>query len=208
MKEPMKEEEKEPPLPPQPIYYPPPYYQYPYQKPEHRILGMKKDTFYAVVFVFIVIICITVLPMIFSIFMFGMFDSWGAETVTKTYDLVINEDNHFRHTLPIWDIEGPVNISVECSNGEKVDVFLMDEDSYSATYNSTTAGGVVSAMRSWKNVSSLNESIEIDGNMMYDDITYIVIDNTDLTLLSDDAIPEGTVDVKLIITYNVYNYMD
>jgi|GEM_PF-3729995 len=192
----MEDERKEKMETEQPGYsgpYPPPGYAYypPYPYPPQQQLGPLRRKRFSIIelLVIILVLFVFVAPLIFS---FSLFMS-GPTTIP--YEKVmesayyIKNGTYIGEKVEVWS-NVDIRVSVNVSMDKKVDVFIMTESQYELFGNSSDAFGYVYAD---KNISSCEFTTNIG------ETCYIVIDNSDIAMLNDDALPHGMVDVQLKI---------
>ena len=193
----MEDEKKEKPEAEQPQYhgpYPPmygyPYYP-PYPYPPQEQLGPLKRKRFSILelLLIILVLFVFVAPMLFSLLLFssGPPSSPFQKVMDGAY--YIENGTYIGERVELWSVS-EIRVSVNVSSEKKVDVFVMSESQYALFENSSDAFGYIYAD---KNISSCEFTVEMG------EPCYIVIDNSDIGMLNDDALPHGMVDVQLNI---------
>ena len=178
-------------LPPGYPYYPP----YPYP-PQEQLSPLKRKRFSILELLLIILVLfVFVAPIIFSFFLFmpGPTTTPFQKVMDSAY--YIKNGTYIGERVEAWS-DSEIRVSVNVSMDKKVDIFVMTESQYELFGNSSDAFGYVYAD---KNISSCEFTVEIG------ETCYIVIDNSDIGMLNDDALPHGTVDVQLEIDQR-YSY--
>ncbi len=126
-------------------------------------------------------------------------DPW-EENMDFEQEVFIQEEGHFRYFLADpWEERVEVNFTITLTGGGPFDVYIMDQEQYDNSYGNTSTGSFSSTF-SWHNVTVVHDVIELENiRTQY----FLVVDNTDMSFLPENARPEGPVsmDVEIHVTY-------
>jgi hypothetical protein len=161
------------------------------------------------------IMVIIVIILIFSFFIYLETPKQRELTLTDRYELHVIEGSWAAEDLDINmfvdEVEAyEIIINIESLDDSRFDVYIMEDEQYYAAYgwvgwpdelNKTLTS--FSSEYSWENVTQVEEIIQIPGG--YFDTHYIVVDNMDINILPDDAVPVGNLTVNFeVISKCVY----
>jgi hypothetical protein len=119
--------------------------------------------------------------------------------VTFTDEVIISKGGHFKHRLTDeWDGEVRVELNIESTDGDKFDVYVMDQDQYDAAYDSYREPKVFSTWYRSENTTEAHKKLDLPSR---DEAFFLIIDNREFNLTAQDADPIGIVqaDVKIVI---------
>ncbi len=167
----------------------PPMYSYPYP-PQEQLGPMRRKRFSILELLLIILVLLVfVAPMLFSLLLFTAGPSSSPFEMVMDSAYYMKNGTYIGEKVDIWS-NSEIRVSINVSLDKKVDVFVMTESQYELFGNSSDAFGYVYAN---KNISSCEFTTDIG------ETCYIVIDNSDISMLNDDALPHGMVDVQLKI---------
>jgi len=104
-------------------------------------------------------------------------------------DYVLGNGTHAGERVGTW-YGNEIRVHVNVTSGNSIDVFVMTESQYRGFLNNSEAIGYMYAV---KNVGSA------DFTELSNVPCYVVLDNSDIPVLSDDSVPVGDVTVHLNI---------
>ncbi len=153
----------------------------------------------------VLIVLLVVIVLGAGLFMaFFFISSWSGEPWEETMDfeqeVFIQEEGHFRHFLAgSWEERVEVNFTITLTSGGPYDVYIMDQEQYDNSYGNMSTGSFSSTF-SWQNVTVVHDIIELENTRTQ---YFLVVDNTDMSFLPENARPEGPVsmDVEIHVTY-------
>ena len=113
-------------------------------------------------------------------------------------DVVIAVNGHFNYLLAeSWHNGAEVELDVASGGGDRFDVYVMDAAQYENAYGRPANEMAFSAFYLAQNVTSLHDALDLpDESIQY----FLVVDNWDIPILSDDAIPTGILKVHVALT--------
>lgn len=159
--------------------------------------GKKKLPEWALaVIIVVVVVSIVSATMVYAIAKLPHQDN--TTTDRRHLEAAIASGGHYKTAVAYsYEDYAELTIGLFSSGGKKVDVFIMESDQYDDAYGHYTNETVFSAAKMWKNTASLNVTAYKDYSPAR--TLYLVVDNTDLPLLGDDAVPSGTATVTIDI---------
>jgi hypothetical protein len=200
----MVEEEKKaeevlvPPLPPTS----PSFSYFPYYPP--ALPAPKKDSLALVIIV--VIVVALGLTVAIPFMLFSSLPGWENTEWTDTAfndEVALAPGGNFK-VVAGWGTVSEVAIFMNATGGSEVDVYIMTPDQYDSVYVGESPL-VFSALDWWEGVSELSESYNTSSQ---DYGFYVVVDNVDNPLRSDDAVPTGNVNIDLKVIVTHWDYLD
>ena len=113
-------------------------------------------------------------------------------------DYVIENGTYVGEKVVVWSPED-IHVRLNVTSGGPVDVFIMSVSQYGIFKNSSGAMGYIYAL---KNVTEADFTTEVGRTC------YVVVDNSDIPIIGDDATPRGDVTVHLRIDERYSYYAD
>ncbi len=128
-------------------------------------------------------------------------------------EIIIGEGGHYKYNIG-WIFYDEVDIVLNISSRDSsyFDVYIMSENQYENAYDVTDTSTIAfSAIYAKENTAQLNETVELSEEES-DGIIYVIIDNRDTPVTSNDAVPSGilTLDVNITVktTYSYPVFID
>jgi hypothetical protein len=175
-----------------PFYYYPMQYSVPRQNDSKSWNRIIFGSIIAVIFIIIIL---------FFAAIFSTIRNFEPEYDTQkyNYDVIISDGGHFKYSLDwIYFDETEIALDITEKNNKHFDIYIMDTDQYENSYgNQNMSFMAFSSLYSKENITGMNETIKLQA---WHDEYHLIIDNMDTPLIIDDAIPNGTINLKVKIS--------
>ncbi len=120
----------------------------------------------------------------------------------QNFTATTEEGGYYRFTLAKKSYPVRMDLTFQVStpgNSSHFDVYIMDHDQYWNSYSEENDGKeqAFAAQQSWENTTNVSKTVSLP--LERDNSYYLVIDNRDSSLRSQDAVPTGILEVDIYV---------
>jgi hypothetical protein len=186
-----------------------PFYYYPmYQtsQPVPTTNNLKSSNKLIYAGLIVVIFCI----ILFLGAIFGMIVGTDLEPEEEYYktDVSISQGGHYKFSIEgNHDFKLEIDLDIKSEDNKTFNIFIMEMDQYDNSYGRENQSVMAfSTIYSKLNITHINETLKLDlPQWAYE--YFIIIDNSDIELLTNDAAPNGPINIKFKISKDVVSYL-